>query len=475
MNYYVYLLDQTVTVINSIQTGSKFKLIMSIASLKKDDVVFVFIKNPIEEVRMKLIVTDDQTNNDCFFEKTYDIKPGVDMGSLPAHVVSDINTALIAGNDIIPITDSDAINIEKELSKKISFIPSAVTDVYKPTSSRAQYDGKELPYNLIIYGAPGTGKSHLGESIRVSSFNDRYKSVTFYDRYSYANFVGSYKPNMKNGQIEYSFVPGPFISLLESAVKDSDNNYLLVIEEINRAKAASVFGDLFQLLDRDENGISEYPVSASEELKRHLTEAYFGKSYVEGDESQLACFTEIKIPSNLYIIATMNSMDQGVLALDTAFKRRWEFEYLGVDDEEQVKVLLSNDYHIPMLLDRSKRYFVKWNDFRTSINSILLNLSPAVPEDRLLGPFFISKRELDSVNKNITNDDYLDGFIKRFESKVLMYLYSDLSKRPSDIFAKLSGNFMLSQVFKEFEENGVDLFNIIIDKETYNGSGWTKV
>lgn len=259
------------------------------------------------------------------------------------------------------------------------------------------------PHNRIIFGAPGTGKSHLLEHQRKNYFNDEhYERVTFHPNYSYSQFVGAYKPVAKTvdstNDITYSFVHGPFVRVLAKAIKNPSENFLLVIEEINRANVAAVFGDVFQLLDRDEDGKSEYPIDASEDLKKYL-----GESGVPLEDGKIA------IPANMYIWATMNSADQGVMPLDAAFKRRWEFEYIGIDENENQVA----DYEIPNRKNPDGSFtFVHWNDFRKALNEKLKNLSGvSVNEDKLLGPFFISKRSLETAKDNAQD------FIRFFKAK----------------------------------------------------------
>ena len=212
-----------------------------------------------------------------------------------------------------------------------------------------------------------------------------------------------------------------------AAKKNTSQNFLLLIEEINRANVAAVFGDVFQLLDRDENGNSEYPVAASEDIKKYLA-----KNGIHEDE--------LKIPSNMYIWATMNSADQGVFPMDTAFKRRWEFEYIGIDEnEDKVK-----GYEIPISATKK----VNWNDLRKAINNKLITLG--INEDKLLGPFFLSKTVLDSAL-----DKGMD-FVKLFENKVLMYLFEDAAKmKAKQLFNVDEKKFIYSEVCKKFELEGL--------------------
>lgn len=305
------------------------------------------------------------------------------------------------------------------------------------------------PRNRIIFGAPGTGKSHLLEQQRKNYFNDEhYERVTFHPNYSYSQFVGAYKPVTKitdgKEDITYSFVPGPFVRMLAKAIKNPSENFLLVIEEINRANVVAVFGDVFQLLDRNEDGKSEYPIDAGEDLKKYL-----GESDVPLDDGKIA------IPANMYIWATMNSADQGVMPLDAAFKRRWEFEYIGIDENENQVA----DYEIPNTKNPNGSFtFVRWNDFRKALNGKLKNLSGAsVNEDKLLGPFFISKRNLETAKDNA------EDFIRLFKSKVLMYLYEDVCKmNPSALFSGIpdGGRLHYSDVCAAFDEKGLEIFGV---------------
>ena len=183
----------------------------------------------------------------------------------------------------------------------------------------------EFPRNRILFGAPGTGKSFTlnREKDLLLADGGEYERVTFHPDYSYANFVGTYKPvpckdSDDKDAITYSYVPGPFmrtyVKALQNSKTDTPKPFLLVIEEINRANVAAVFGDVFQLLDRGDDEVSEYPIQASEDIKKYLAGELGGNP----DD-----YSEIRLPDNMFIWATMNSADQGVFPMDTAFKRRF--------------------------------------------------------------------------------------------------------------------------------------------------------
>lgn len=280
------------------------------------------------------------------------------------------------------------------------------------------------PRNLIVFGAPGTGKSHYLNDEINKKINDETKAfekverVTFYPSYSYSQFVGCYKPIMKGENISYSFVPGPFLRTYVEAIENPTKNYLLVIEEINRADAASVFGDVFQLLDRDENGKSVYSISTSEDIKKYL-------------EGEKISSDNISIPSNMYIWATMNSADQGVFPMDTAFKRRWDFLYFDLDGNP-----IEDNDNCPVTKNN-------WENIRKAINDWLCEKK--VNEDKHLGKYFIN------VGENEEEKDFRDAF----KNKVLMYLYEDAARAfRSELFVKNS----FSEILSDFNINGTEIF-----------------
>ncbi len=262
--------------------------------------------------------------------------------------------------------------------------------------------------------------------------------------------------NLQSGnggkEISYEYVPGPFMRIYTQAINHPNEKYLLLIEEINRANVAAVFGDVFQLLDR-KSGVSEYPIATSEDIKAFLMnnlECLKGKRIDEFSDEESRLYQEMRIPNNMFIWATMNSADQGVFPMDTAFKRRWEFEYIGVDDEAKEV----EKYIIP-IGDEEHRKYVKWDDLRERINDILSSDDCKVNEDKLLGPFFISKSMLESACEKE------ERFIKAFESKVIMYLFEDAMKmRPANIFKGHKGKMIFSEICKTFEEKGEGLFGI---------------
>lgn len=409
------------------------------------------------------------------------------------------------------------LKTDNEYPLYVKIIDSANHTLIENESKKQSFGKIDKPYNRIIFGAPGTGKSHklnkeslyfngtfdiasclqddfnkidpkknyvpqcisiglkysnqildnklnqkavneiLGKeekdiagyyivtgaqcdeaNILISAENNskQIERITFHPNYSYAQFVGTYKPVQDDAdekQIKYEYVPGPFMRIYVSAKKNSSQNFLLLIEEINRANVAAVFGDVFQLLDRKSDGASEYPIAVSEDIKKYLA-----KNGIQEDS--------LSIPSNMYIWATMNSADQGVFPMDTAFKRRWEFEYIGIDENEKDV----ENFYIPIC--ESKK--VKWNELRKAINDKLIELG--INEDKLLGPFFLNKTMLE----NAMNKD--SNFIKSFESKVLMYLFEDAAKmKVRQLFNLPNDKYIYSEICKKFENDGLTVFNLM--------------
>lgn len=325
-------------------------------------------------------------------------------------------------------------------------------------------DGKviKLARNRIFFGAPGTGKSfELNEQTKkfIGGDNTYYERVTFHPDYTHSGFFGTYKPvpNPRDvDKITYAFIPGPFLRVLSKALINANSDgekkpYVLLIEEINRANVASVFGEVFQLLDREDDGAnveflnaSKYSISPSEDVKKYLVDE-FKKA---GLETTTEAFSDIRIPDNMFIWASMNSADQGVFPMDTAFKRRWEFEYFGINKSEE----------------KIKEYFFKvneevinWNALRKAINYRLTSLK--INEDKLMGPFFMSNKVLNAC----TYDHSI--VVKAIQNKVIMYLFEDAGRQKrKDIFVN-GYEKTYSEICADFEEKGLGVFaKEIVDK-----------
>jgi len=297
-----------------------------------------------------------------------------------------------------------------------------------------------IKHNKIFYGAPGTGKSYRLKKDADCYFDiDRVERINFYNGYTYGQFVGTYKPvpiyrdwgiigtplpspanvpifkykefgdyartEASEPYVVYEYVPGFFLKILLKALKDTDKNYGLIIEEINRAKVDSVFGDMFQLLDRDSVGKSEYRVKCSDEMLAYIETVGLSPTLLSDIRDN-----GLYLPKNLYLWATMNSADQGVFPMDTAFKRRWNFEYIGLNDSESEMLGYEVNLNDTTVTDK------EWNNFRRKVNKVLSNKFH-ISEDKLLAPFFVKKNDFDVHN-------ILEFSV--FVNKVIMYLKEDV-------------------------------------------------
>lgn len=288
-----------------------------------------------------------------------------------------------------------------------------------------------LSLQQIFYGAPGTGKSH---TIKEETKESDVIRTTFHPDTDYSTFVGAYKPTtallpicdelgqpMKIGattlhkeQIVYEFVAQSFLQAYVNAWKkfDKDDKQYLVIEEINRGNCAQIFGDLFQLLDHNDYGFSDYPIKADADMKRQLQKAFAGLVIAQKDKinamyegkdivSQVLNGDILLLPNNLYIWATMNTSDQSLFPIDSAFKRRWDWTYMPISNAEK-------DWIIEV--DGSK---YDWWQFLEKINEKIGSTTNF--EDKKLGYFFCKAQ---------------DGVIsaKTFVGKVIFYLWNDVFK-----------------------------------------------
>lgn len=245
--------------------------------------------------------------------------------------------------------------------------------------------------NIIYYGAPGTGKSH---TINEMVGEKRCIRTVFHPDLQNSDFIGALKPVTRDGNVTYEFSPGPFARAIKESILRPNEEVFLVIEELNRAPAAAVFGELFLLLDRHTNGLGRYDADfPTDEFKVWLSNQC-------GHEIE-----KLRLPPNLWLLATMNSADQGVFPLDTAFRRRWKQEYININYENAPE----GNFHI-VKTDGTQSQ-ISWANFARILNNYLSdNLS--ITEDRLFGPWFVSDTE-------INTSTLVPG-------KILIYLWDDL-------------------------------------------------
>lgn len=319
--------------------------------------------------------------------------------------------------------------------------------------------------NVLLYGVPGSGKSWTIEH-EYCKKGTNVERLVFHPDYTYSDFIGQILPNVdEEGQVSYKFTPGPFTNILHDAYNNPEKEYILIIEEINRGNAPAIFGEVFQLLDRktelreaDDDG---YPVGTSE---YGITNANIAK-IVYGDARH-----KVRIPSNLSIIGTMNTSDQNVFTLDTAFQRRWEMRLIENNFEHVDRNLADAE-----ILDTG----VTWQTFCTEINSIIVgnNARMTSAEDKRLGAYFVHLKDLmyNDEMGNLSDGEY-DALRKKeqagniseqekdrlyairnamkqnrkFPEKVIKYLWDDAFKFNREIVFETTTYQSLEQVIRVF-------------------------
>lgn len=333
--------------------------------------------------------------------------------------------------------------------------------------------GDYMFMQAIFFGAPGTGKSHkidynlfkdkdgnlIGKGLKEIP-GDRKFRTTFHPDYDYAQFVGAYKPKKEGDAITYSFVPQVFAKAYAAAWKQysaagnastANNQVYLVIEEINRGNCAQIFGDIFQLLDRDSEGFSQYSIDADCDFAEWLKTNDNGLKSVWPTYEQKVGDGKLKLPPNLNILATMNTSDQSLFPMDSAFKRRFDWEYVPIsftDEEGNEKEAAKYEIDIP---DANGKNYL-WKNFVEAVNKKILDLTES--EDKQLGEFFIKPDSGNVISK------------ERFLGKVMFYLWNEVCKdehkNGSFFRAKINGKedfFTFQDLYKK-----KDLLKLFMDE-----------
>lgn len=289
--------------------------------------------------------------------------------------------------------------------------------------------------NVLLYGVPGAGKSHKIAKDYCADAR-RIERVVFHPDYTYSDFVGQILPKVENGLLKYEFTPGPFTRMLKKAWNDPENYYYLIIEEINRGNAPAIFGEVFQLLDRKD--ADSYPVDVVGESEYGISNPEIA-AIVYSDSDH-----DVKIPSNLFVLATMNTADQNVFTLDTAFQRRWRMEHIPN------RFVFEDGNHA---LDKIEDTDICWGDFAIVINEQIIEISKDInaSEDKRLGAYFVKNSDLSS---------------KIFPEKVLKYLWDDAFKMDKEaVFDSRFGS--LEEVIETYEESPKDKLQFVLRADLY--------
>lgn len=305
---------------------------------------------------------------------------------------------------------------------------------------------------LIVYGAPGTGKSFFFQN---ETENNEVVRTTFHPDSDYSTFVGAYKPTMTvGGAIAYKFVAQAFMEaylkawkfMAEGSEATGVKPIFLIIEEINRGNCAQIFGDLFQLLDRNGNGWSDYPISADTDLAQYLKSALPDLSSLScpngfdaGNWERIKTGEMLALPPNLYIWATMNTSDQSLFPIDSAFKRRWDWKYVPIAKPDK-----SDDSNWKDRKIKVGETLYDWWDFLKVINKHIQKTTES--EDKQLGYFFVKADESTGIIS-----------AEQFANKVLFYLYGDVFKSyelPKDAFKNDDGTLYSFRDFFHDKKDG---------------------
>lgn len=386
-----------------------------------------------------------------------------------------LNPFLKYSNGVVSTNEQKAAELEAYQERVDTFLRLSATkvigledvDAANEGIAPQEYEANRLTTgcNVLLYGVPGSGKSYTIEH-EYCKPGSQVERLVFHPDYTYSDFIGQILPAVDdNGQVSYKFTAGPFTNILKESYKNPATEYILIIEEINRGNAPAIFGEVFQLLDRkveyrevDDDG---FPIGTSE---YGITNANIAR-IVYGDEKH-----KVRIPSNLSIIGTMNTSDQNVFTLDTAFQRRWDMRLIE-NNFENVDPSLAD----ATILDTS----VTWKDFCTEINKIVVGNGARMTsaEDKRLGAYFVHLRDLkfdermgdladgeyDSLRKKENHKQLTDNEKARiaevrdamkqnrkFPEKVIKYLWDDAFKFNREIIFETTEYQSLEQVIRAF-------------------------
>mgnify|MGYP005747227221 FL=1 len=426
-------------------------------------------------------------NQNSIYRKIIETNDAVDVNGdkeakgslriLKSLLSDNLNPYLRYSNGSVTAAEHNSELLEDYQQRVDTFLRLSATKVIGLDSLNSESEGVVLSElesnrlqtgtNVLLYGVPGSGKSWTIEH-EYRKPGSKVVRLVFHPDYTYSDFIGQILPSVSdNGQVSYKFTPGPFTTILRDSYNNPDKEYILIIEEINRGNAPAIFGEVFQLLDRKveikEDNDDGFPVGTSEYgiINKDIATIMYGKDRA-GDE--------VRIPSNLSIIGTMNTSDQNVFTLDTAFQRRWDMRLIENNFDN-----VEPEFADAEILDTG----VTWKNFCTEINNIVLGngVRVATAEDKRLGAYFVHPRDLkyDDRMGNLADGEY-DNLRKkesaaslsdtekarlseireamkqnrRFSEKVIKYLWDDAFKFNREVVFESTEYQSLEQIIRVF-------------------------
>ena len=459
ISYYSVLSFEKISgeLIIRLKTGPIKNLVSEMTSEEREEAFFDYIatkKNGNTVTNYKKAATDYSNIN-----AGKPIQNNIDKIGYVGHLLDITDISIIEKLYDSVLKDNDNRIWNQTCSSTVKCYKEFLLSLYfHPNKSLSHNSNVNCTLQQIIYGSPGTGKSHL---IKAQTKDKSVIRTTFHPDSDYSTFVGAYKPStaeqvkyglqgqpilgndgkpLKEQIITYKFVQQAFVKAYIAAWRNYPKPEYLVIEEINRGNCAQIFGDLFQLLDRNDEGFSEYSIAADEDLRKELKEQLENSdSEIKASYQKVFNGEELLLPNNLYIWATMNTSDQSLFPIDSAFKRRWEWKYVPICNANK-------GYYISV---NGKKY--DWWNFLEAINKKIEETTSS--EDKKMGYFFCKAKD--------------DGCISAdtFVGKVLFYIWNDVFKDygfDDAIFKDAEGRVLKFQQFFKTDgsanEDMVELF-----------------
>ncbi len=415
-NYYILSINSLIKTFSVLDAGNSVSFGLTtqdsnslFEKVSQGDYILGFVGTPVNRVRYVFEVQGIEDTSQIELIKKFEVSDGTDIDNI------SLRNELV-NNDFAEISvdvyNSFITKMTQELGGKLG-----IDNQSKNVAQIKEELRKTTGENILLYGVPGAGKSW---TIQHEYCDDEkcMERLVFHPDYMYSDFVGQILPIVKKDdegkeKVRYEFKPGPFTKILKKAYEDPEHSYYLVIEEINRGNAPAIFGEIFQLLDRmDEDkegfkkGTSEYGITN----ENVALEVY-------GDADR-----KVRIPANLSILGTMNTSDQNVFTLDTAFQRRWIMRMIK-------NSFVKHKYANNPILDTS----VSWKQFCEAINEEILSRNNVTSsEDKRLGAYFVSADDLvyvktqdGALEKQIIDAEHKNA---RFAEKVIKYLWDDAFK-----------------------------------------------